>query len=136
MNLSRALETLKNEGYKYTEKREDILTFFNRENGYRTASDLLKFMAQKYEGISYDTIYRNLHLFNDLEILESTELDGEKHFRLSCGHHHHHHHFICKSCGRTETIETCPMDEIEKDLSGFMIENHKFEVYGFCPQCH
>lgn len=135
MKLIDALTILKEEGYKYTEKREDILTFFNQEDGYRTASDLLAHLSRKYDGISYDTIYRNLHLFHDLKILESTELNGEKHFRLACGHDEHHHHFICKECGKTKAIDTCPMSEIKQNFDGYVIENHKFEVYGLCPSC-
>lgn len=103
MNLNEALNLLKDEGYKFTDKRKDILEFFAEEDGYRTASDLWEKLSVKYPGISYDTIYRNLHLFHDLHILESTELDGEKHFRFSCGHEHHHHHFICNNCGKTKS---------------------------------
>ncbi len=62
MQLNQALSILKEEGYKYTTKREDILNFFNQEDGYRTANDVLQFLSGKYNGISYDTIYRNLHL--------------------------------------------------------------------------
>lgn len=136
MTIEEALDILKENGYKYTEKREDILTFFDQEDGYRTASELLNFLNQKHEGISYDTIYRNLHLFNELKILESTELNGEKHFRLACGHEDHHHHFICQKCGKTKAIETCPMNHLKQSFEGYYIENHKFEIYGLCPSCH
>ncbi|MET3683707.1 Fur family zinc uptake transcriptional regulator [Alkalibacillus flavidus] len=135
MKLNEALDTLKTEGYKYTKKREDILTFFSGVDGYRTASELLTFMAEKYDGLSYDTVYRNLHLFRELNILESTDLNGEKHFRLACGHDEHHHHFICQSCGKTKTIQACPMNYIQQDFPGYTIENHKFEIYGRCPSC-
>ncbi|WP_077624911.1 Fur family transcriptional regulator [Sediminibacillus massiliensis] len=134
MNKEEALDLLKKKGYKYTGKRKDIISFFAMENGYRTAKDLLKFMEPAYGNISFDTIYRNLHLFHDLGILESTELNGEKHFRISCVGHHHHH-FICNECGDTKEIETCPMDKLESELKNFAIEGHKFEIYGRCPQC-
>lgn len=125
---------MKKNGYKYTDKREDILTFFSEENSYRTARALLENMKKKYTGISMDTIYRNLHLFVDLNILEVTELDGEKHFRIKCDNHHHHH-FICLDCGQTKEIRTCPMQTVQQELDDFAIEDHKFEIYGKCPDC-
>jgi Fur family zinc uptake transcriptional regulator len=91
-------------------------------------------MEPNYNGISFDTIYRNLHLFHSVGILESTELNGEKHFRMICADHHHHH-FICKDCGITKEIHLCPMDFIESGLSNFSVEGHKFEIYGQCPSC-
>ncbi|MDC3417897.1 Fur family transcriptional regulator [Aquibacillus salsiterrae] len=134
MNVDEALTILKEHGYKYTGKREDILSFFATEDRYRTAKDLLQYMEPNYSGISFDTIYRNLHLFREVGILESTDLNGEKHFRMKCAHHHHHH-FICKDCGLTKEIETCPMETVKTELQSFAIEDHKFEIYGLCPAC-
>ena len=134
MNLKKAMEMLRKNGYKSTGRRKDILTFFEEADGYRTAKELHQFMEEKYEGISFDTVYRNLHLYDEMKILESTELNGEKHFRMKCATHHHHH-FICSNCGRTKEINICPMDEVENKLEDYMIEDHKFEIYGLCPGC-
>lgn len=134
MNINKATEILKNKGYKLTGRRMDILTFFEKSDGYRTAKDLLQFMEEKYKGISLDTVYRNLHLYNEMKILETTELNSEKHFRMNCTQHHHHH-FICSICGKTKNIDVCPMDEIKNMLGNYEIEDHKFEIYGRCPMC-
>ena len=111
-----------------------MLQYFETEDGYRTAKDFMTFIEENYESISFDTVYRNLHLYHSLGILEATELDGEKHFRMNCMSDHHHH-FICKDCGSTKKIPICPMDEIEKILTNYEIEDHKLEVYGVCPLC-
>lgn len=134
MNTSEAIEVLKRKGYKTTGKRKDILTFFENADGYRTAKDLIQHLESTYDGISFDTIYRNLHLYNEVGILEVTELNGEKHFRMNCASHHHHH-FICKDCGKTKEIAVCPMEEVRKSLTNYEIEDHKFEIYGLCPTC-
>ncbi|MBN6205464.1 transcriptional repressor [Ralstonia pickettii] len=134
MDMKEAVELLKNKGFKTTTRRKDILTFFDKADGYRTAKDLLQFMEGKYQGISFDTVYRNLHLYNEMGILETTELNGEKHFRMNCTKHHHHH-FICSVCGKTKEIDICPMDEINNKLENYIIEGHKFEIYGLCPEC-
>lgn|SRR5690625_1351488 len=134
MNREKAISRLKNNGYKMTRQRQDILQFFESADGYRSAKSLIYFMEKYYDHVSFDTIYRNLHLFYELNILEKTVLQGEKHFRISCTDEHHHH-FICQDCGKTKKIYYCPMNYVENSLKNYMIEDHKFEIYGLCPSC-
>lgn len=134
MNIQEAITLLQKKGFKMTKRREDILSFFAKKDKYQTAKDLYEYMESIYPGISYDTVYRNLHLYHDLGILESTDLNAEKHFRMNCGSHHHHH-FICNTCGKTKKINLCPMDDVEQFLTNYKIDGHKFEVYGLCPTC-
>ena len=136
MNLEKAWDILKNEGFKKTDKREQILSIFSETEKYITAKDILSVMKKEHPGMSYDTIYRNLSTFVDLGILEETELTGEKHFRMQCEADHHHHHFICMSCGNIKEIPFCPMELLQNSIPGYEIENHKFEIYGNCPSCH
>jgi len=134
MNQKEAIQLLQEQGYKMTKRRADILYFFSQEDRYHTAKALYEYMESSYPGISYDTVYRNLHLYHDLGILESTNLHAEKHFRMNCGDHHHHH-FICNRCGRTKKLPICPMNQVQKMLESYQINDHKFEVYGLCPGC-
>lgn len=136
MNVLDAKEMLKMKGYKHTDKRTDILQLFSDESRYLAAKDVLEALQSKYKGLSFDTIYRNLSLFSDLGILETTELDGEKKFRFSCSTDHHHHHLICLDCGKTKHIHHCPMDKSPFSDEGFEIVGHKFEVYGYCTACN
>lgn len=134
MKTEEAIKIIKQHGHKYTDKRRDMLNIFVDEDKYINAKHIQRGMDQHYPGISFDTIYRNLHLFKELNIIESTELDGEMKFRIACTEHHHHH-FICEQCGDTKVIEFCPMEEIKSKLPDVEIKQHKLEVYGICEQC-
>lgn len=136
MNVEDALQLLKEKGFKITGKRQEMLELFSDHDKYLTAKDVLEKMKTNHPGLSFDTIYRNLSMFVDLNIFEMTELSGEKHFRYTCSHNEHHHHFICLDCGKTKEIATCPMKEVEEKFKGFDISGHKFEVYGRCPECN
>lgn len=135
MNLTRAWEILKDNGYKKTDKRDLILTMFSETDKYLTARDLLLVLKKDFPGMSYDTIYRNLATFVELGILEETELNGERNFRMHCESDHHHHHFICNTCGAVKELPVCPMDFVGENLPGYLVEGHKFEIYGKCPKC-
>jgi Fur family zinc uptake transcriptional regulator len=135
MNVEEALSILKAKGYKYTGKREEMIRIFDREKRYVTAKEMLENMQTDYPNLSFDTIYRNLSLFEELDILETTQLHGERIYRLSCETNHHHHHIICTECGKTQPLDLCPMDAILGEPKGFNIKGHKFEIYGHCDQC-
>ncbi|WP_414049839.1 Fur family transcriptional regulator [Macrococcus animalis] len=134
MNIDDAIKVLKDNGHKYTDKRRDMIKMLYDSTKYLNAKQMQEVLNDKYPGISFDTIYRNLNLFNDLDIIEVTELDGEKKFRLSCSTQHHHH-FICENCGETRVVEFCPIESFEKELSSVEIRSHKIELYGLCETC-
>ncbi|WP_369671520.1 Fur family transcriptional regulator, partial [Enterococcus faecium] len=72
--IEQAMSILKEHGYKYTKKREAIITYLVKRNRYLPAKEIHDFMSEEYPGLSYDTIYRNLHDFSEIGILEETEL--------------------------------------------------------------
>lgn len=112
-----------------------MVRIFDREKRYMSAKEILEKMKFDYPNLSFDTVYRNLSLFQELSILEYTELNGERIYRLKCETDQHHHHIICTECGRTETIDLCPMNVIFGEPEGFTITGHKFEIYGHCNEC-
>lgn len=137
ISVKSALNQLKNNGFKYTTKREKILRFLAEKNKYVTAKEVYQYLVKEYKGMSYDTVYRNLNTLGILGIIEITELSNEKRFLLHCEklQHTHHHHFICTQCGLTQEIEMCPIADMTADLDDCEITGHKFEIYGKCAKC-
>lgn len=134
--LEKALATVKENGLKYTKKRETLLDFLIKNNRYVSAREVYEHLNQLYPGLSYDTVYRNLREFCELDLIEDTELNGEMKFRFHCSEGFgHHHHFICTVCGKTEEIHMCPMNFFKEQLNGCEIEGHRFELYGRCRDC-
>lgn len=134
VNLEEALKMLKDRGYKYTGKREEMIRICAQEKRYLSAKEIMEQMKENYPNLSFDTVYRNLSTFVDLGILEETELDGEGKFRLACSHGHHHH-LICTACGKTTELEACPMNFVQEMPPDFQVTGHKFEIYGKCKTC-
>ena len=98
--LEKALTKVKENGFKYTKKRETLLDYLIKSNRYVSAREVYNHMNGQFPGLSYDTVYRNLREFCEIGLIEDTELQGEMKFRFSCSENfEHHHHFICTVCG-------------------------------------
>lgn len=127
-------QMLKEANFKVTKKRLRMIELFMEDERYLSAKEIQEMMNKEYPGISYDTIYRNLHTLKDINVLEQTTFAGEMQYKISCTEHHHHH-FICESCGETKVIHYCPVSKWENELDGVKINSHKIELYGLCEAC-
>lgn len=134
--VNESLEKLKEHGLKHTKRREDLIRVLSEEDRYLSAKAVQIKMQVGYPNLSFDTIYRNLYSFVEIGILEMTEWNNERFFRIACLHNGHHHHFICQQCGSTKQLEMCPMDFFQEQLSGCQLLSHRFEIFGICEQCN
>lgn len=133
--LKDALETLEKSELKITERRVHMIEIMYQKNRYLSAKEVKTELEHNYPGISPDTIYRNLHSFSTLNILEETEFNGEKFFRANCGVDKHHHHFICTKCGRSLELPMCPLAYFKNEIGDAEITSHRFELFGICEDC-
>ncbi|TCI24168.1 transcriptional repressor [Exiguobacterium sp. SH5S13] len=135
MKQTEQIERLQSSSLKVTPKRIEMYAYLAAEERYISAKDVLDYMRSKHPTMSFDTVYRNLKSFAEEGLLEATELNGEKAFRVTCGSSHHHHHLICRGCGKTKLLELCPMRYVGTLDPDFEVIDHKFEIYGYCKQC-
>lgn len=130
------LAKLKRAGYKFTGKRQlTVDVFVTHQDKYLSAKEVYEHVKEKYDRVSFDTIYRTLATLLEHNVIEHMEFNDEAaKYRLKC-HDGHHHHLVCVGCGTTAPLEECPMDEILGGISNFRVLSHRFEVYGYCADC-
>lgn len=133
--LKNAMNTLENSKLKVTERRIRMIEVLYAVDRYLSAKEVKEILIVDYPGISPDTIYRNLHSFSELKILEETEISGEKYFRASCNSTGHHHHFICSECGYSIELVDCPIPYFKNQIGNAKVTTHRFELFGLCEDC-
>ena len=134
MNVEEILDNLKKQGYKMTEQRREIIQSILSQDRYVSAKEILNQVQNRFPGVSFDTIYRNLSILTELDLVEETQFDGEAKFRVSCVEDHHHH-LVCTECGKTFIMPECPMDLLQGLAGDFQVTGHTFEIYGLCKDC-
>jgi Fur family zinc uptake transcriptional regulator len=121
-------------GWLITEQRKNMARLFAEAEGYLSPKDVYDFMKIPYPGVSFDTVYRNLGLLSEIGVLEQIYFNDGLKFRASCLSHHHHH-LICTKCEKTMTFDFCPMKFMSALPGNYEIMQHRFEVFGICPDC-
>ncbi|OEG00008.1 transcriptional repressor [Vulcanibacillus modesticaldus] len=134
MDINEVLKILKANGYKSTEQRKEIIRSIINKNRYVSAKEILNQVQRRFSSVSFDTIYRNLAILSELDLIEVRKQDGESKFKISCTDDHHHH-IICNNCGKIYILPECPMELLKECNEDFKITGHKFEIYGICSEC-
>lgn len=132
--IKEIVKAMSAKGWRITDQRKSLATLFAESPGYLSPKDVYDYMRQRYPGVSFDTVYRNLRLLSEMGVLEQIYLNDGLKFRARC-HTHHHHHLICLGCEKTYPIEFCPMPEMSGVPADFQVVNHRFEVFGYCTHC-
>ena len=125
---------MSSQGLRITDQRKTLAKMFAEAPGYLAPKDVYEYMGKFYSGLSFDTVYRNLRVMEELGVLEQVVFEDGVKFKLHCRGLDHHHHMICLQCGQTLPIIFCPMEQtvIPED---FRVVKHKFEVFGYCKDC-
>src|SRR5262245_62435228 len=95
------LSRLKPAGGKRSNKREQIVNVFLRQQGTLSADDLVDLIKREDQRISRATVYRTLQWMVDAGVARKVDF-GEGRFRFEHSYRHpRHFHLICKNCNRT-----------------------------------
>lgn len=123
-NMKKSIEKISLDGYKLTRVREDLLSFLEEQEKPMSAQRIAEFLP----GFDLASIYRNLNLFVELEIVNVEQMGGEKVYCLSS---QPHHHIVCENCGHIEAI-VCDHKFRHKNFSNI---KHQLSLSGVCNKC-
>lgn len=143
ININFFIERLRELNIKVTPERHKILEVFTREPyKHFTSKEIFEFFKSSNINLGLATIYRNLNLFESLNIINKLTLEnGTAKYEFNNGkfkNQNFHFHLICVKCGKIidynyeEINKLYPI--IEKDLD-FKIENMDGKFYGYCNAC-
>jgi len=129
------IDAMSRHGLRITDQRKTLAQLFADAPGYLSAKAVYDEMCKKYSGLSFDTVYRNLRVLQEMGVLEQFVFEDGVKFKSHCKEDGHHHHAICLQCQKTYAVPFCPMDIQVQLPQGFQVVKHKFELFGYCDSC-
>lgn len=136
--LNHLKKELQQKSIKMTRQRREILRLFLTQTHHLlTASEIQQALMEQGHQMDLSTIYRNLETLATASVLRHIALNDHI-ARYELITEHHHHHLICLGCNKTEIIDLCPFQEINRYVTtqtDFLPTEHRFEIYGYCKGC-
>lgn len=137
VRFEQLIAKLKNNQYRLTPQRVELIRLIATSEGHPSASRLYSQIKAQFPTMSLATVYKTLDLLKELgEVLEiglrdDSHYDGNKPYP--------HPHLICMKCqkimdGELETAVGKIVQEVENNF-GFHVVRHQLDFYGLCPDC-
>lgn len=101
-----------------------------------SAEVIYKAVRERYPTISFNTIYKNLELFEALGlVVKVNPLYNEARYDADV---QPHHHLICRQCKTIVDVHDKKLDRLpapEEAADGFEVENWTVQFTGLCSRC-
>ena len=136
--MNGTLERLREEGFRITPQREDIVRLLAGSRERLSIQTIFKEIRKQHGSISLDTVYRTLATFTNLGVVAQIKRNGSEPSYEFQPPGHHHHHAVCLECSKSICLTDCPLPQsLFQDLEGkdFRVLSHSFEIYGYCSSC-
>jgi Fur family ferric uptake transcriptional regulator len=121
----------------FTAQRRLLLDILREANSHLDAKELYRLAIERDRQISLATVYRNLHLFKELALVDEIRLD-DVHCYYEIKHPSEHYHLVCTTCGQVIEFESSLIDklvsEVERKL-GFHANRAVLHLEGYCQRC-
>ena len=128
---------LTKKGCKNTKSRKAVIDALNNSITPVSADEIFMLIKENGSSANISTVYRTLELMENKGLVNKLIMsEGKARFELTGDGHKHH--LICTNCHKMVTIDICPIEKLETDVSqktNYDITGHKLELYGVCPDC-
>jgi Fur family ferric uptake transcriptional regulator len=125
-------------GLRSTEQRRVIIDTFFGATEHITIDTLLREVRAVDARVGYATVYRTMKLLTESGVVQEHKFgDGFTRYEL-VDEAHHHDHLICLECSRITEFEEPLIEELQARVAnryGFLVKQHKHELYGVCADC-
>jgi len=120
-----------------TAQRQLLLQLIRSAGGHIDAKELYRRATREDELISLATVYRNLHLFKELGLVDERRL-GQVRCYYEIKQTPEHQHLVCRGCGKIIEFES-PLirelvDKVQREHS-FNVTKAELYLEGYCEQC-
>jgi Fur family ferric uptake transcriptional regulator len=124
-------------GRPVTSQRKLLLDLIKNAGGHISAKELYRRASRRNESISLATVYRSLHLFKELGLVEERRL-GQVYCHYEMKESVEHQHLVCRSCGKVIEFDSPLIRKLVEALKQEHCFNlTKVELYmeGYCKEC-
>jgi len=125
-------------GLKNTKQREAVAEVFFSTTGHISAEELYQKVSKKHPGIGLTTVYRTLKLLTEAGLAKERRFGEPQGVFEKEDSDKHHDHLICTRCGKIIEFKNPKIEKLQDEVAskyGFVVEDHKMELYGLCSNC-
>jgi Fur family ferric uptake transcriptional regulator len=131
------LARLQGSGYRLTGPRRAIVEIIVGSQRALGPLEVFDLGRNQYPGLGLVTVYRTLEKLEELTLVQRVhQPDGcHAYLRATRGHQHI---LLCLRCGRAEYFtgdDLAPLMATIARHSGFSIQDHLLQLFGFCQDC-
>lgn len=125
-------------GLKVTRQREAVAEVFFSASGHISAEELYLKVSKSHPGIGLTTVYRTLKLLTEAGLAKERRFGEPQGVYEKEDGDRHHDHLICTRCGKIVEFKEPTIEQMQEDVAtryGFVVTDHKMELYGLCGTC-
>lgn len=123
-------------GVRLTPQRLSIWQELSRQRTHPGAEEVYTAVRRRLPTVSLDTVYRALHLFSSLGLIEPIGSDRQRaRFDTDMSPHHH---FVCERCGAIHDVGSAVEDQLKIPPTLACcgrVERVQIEFRGVCKEC-